>query len=160
MAPVDKQVLALYDAQYNAFRGTEVHAALSLSECIGFNRTLFDRARVKGYWFDAYTPIVRVEAMLPNNWAGVAEWQSDSFLSASITLVPGGKRGWIIAHEAAHILLMAGRPLHEKWEMHGKEYAAVFIWSISALFGTKWSNRLKRAFAEARVEAVCSLKED
>lgn len=160
MALVDRQVNALYDAQANAFRGTELDAALSISECVGFTRTLFDRARVKGYWHVPYVPKIEPKATLPYGWAAAAYWHADRYDTSTISIIPAGKRGWIVAHEAAHILLMAGRSVHEQWEMHGKEYAAVYIWGVSALFGTKWSNRLKRAFAEARIEATCSLKED
>ena len=162
MRPVDKQQYLLYDAQWEAFRGSPLHAPLSTSECIGITGTLFARARDKGYWFSSYLPRVEFvdKTALGGSFSGTATWWVDKVEGSYISLTPDGKRGWLLAHEAAHILLMAGRPQHKLLEPHGKEYAAVFIWAVSALFGIKWSNRLKRAFAEARVEAVCSLTED
>jgi hypothetical protein len=157
--PFDRQQQKLYDAQIEAFRGTPLHAALSTSECLGFNKTIFTRATVAGYWKGKGIPALTVVPSLGLN-AGMATWYRDSYEDARIELEPGGKRGWIVAHEAAHIILMAGRPEHVAFEIHGKEYAAVFIWAVSSLFGKKWSNRLKRAFAEARIESVCKLTED
>lgn len=161
MRPVDKQVQLLYDAQFEAFKGTALDSPLGTSECLGYNNILFNRAREKGYWLGEHVPPMKFVAQLDNQWSGQARWYWTRLTGCDIQLTPSGKRGWVIAHEAAHILLMAGRPEREMtMEGHGKEYAAVFIWAVSALFGIKWSNRLKRAFAEARVEAVCSLKED
>ena len=159
MSVVDAQQELLYTAQWEAFKGTEVNAALSGTECIGFNKTLFSRAVAKGYWLGSYVPQIYMKATL-GEYAGIAYYSFGKVEGAHIELTSNGKRGWIIAHEAAHIILCAGRPMHKRFEPHGPEYAAVYIWAISALFGTKWSNRLKRAFAEARIQATCSLKED
>lgn len=159
--PVDRQAWALYNAQFEAFVGTELHSYLTTTECIGFNRVIFDRARANNYWHAAYVPAIEVVQIMPDaSWAGCAFWNTDTVTGAYIHLKPEGRLGWVIAHEAAHILLKAGRTANAKYENHGKEYAAVFIWAISALFGKKWSNRLKRAFAAGHVEAACSLKED
>jgi len=162
MRPVDKQQLILYAAQVQAFNGTALDAPLGMVECVGMTNTLFNRAREKGYWHGAYTPPVQysTQAKLGGECIGRAVWYTEQPEGSFLVLAPEGKRGWIIAHEVAHLLLMAGRPKHALFEGHGKEYAAVYIWAVSALFGIKWSNRLKRAFAEARVEAVCSLQED
>ena len=162
MRPVDKQVQLLYGAQWAAFKESPLDSPLGMTECVGMTNTLFTRARVKGYWFSGYTPPVTysTKEKLGSEHVGRAVWYTDRAVDSFIVLAPEGKRGWIIAHEIAHLLLMAGRSKHALLEFHGKEYAAVYIWTVSALFGIRWSNRLKRAFAEAHVEAVCSLKED
>ena len=160
MRPVDKQQNLLYDAQWEAFKGTPLHAPLGTNECVGMNNTLYSRARAKGYWHSAYTPPIEFVAKLGGMMVGQALHWTNQVAPCYVQVTPEGKRGWVIAHEAAHLVLMAGRPEHAHFEGHGKEYAAVYIWAVSALFGIKWSNRLKRAFAEARVEAVCSLTED
>ena len=166
MRPVDKQAALLYDAQWEAFCGSPLNEPLASSECVGMNNLLYTRARDKGYWHTPYIPPLRFVAEGTLGWipqgpiAGMAWHWTNQVEPCYVQLAPEGKRGWVIAHEAAHLILLAGRPAHAHYEAHGKEYAAVFIWAVSALFGIKWSNRLKRAFAEARVEAVCSLQED
>ena len=162
MPTVDAQQNALYAAEQLAFQGTALYAPLMVKECVGMTNTLFTRARDKGYWLSDYTPklkFVSREHLGGFAW-GRAEWYTEQTEGSSIRLAPEGKRGYVLAHEVAHLLLMAGRPQNASLEIHGKEYAAVYIWAVSALFGIKWSNVLKRTFASMRVEAICSLLED
>lgn len=162
LQPVDRQQFRLYDAQYEAVRGTPLAAPLSTSECIGLNNLLFARAKDRGFWPIDEVPPLKFVPKIDHHHPidGRATWYTALFTGAYIMFTPTGRQGILIAHEAAHILCMAGRPSHAHFEHHGKEYAAVFIWAVSALFGVKWSNRLKRAFAEAKIEAICSLQED
>ena len=159
---VDTQREALYAAETIAFQGTALYEPLMGNECVGMTRSLFIRARSKGYWHGAYTPPLKFvpQEHLGGRCIGQAQWYTERTEGACIRLAPEGKRGYVLAHEVAHLLLMAGRPQHENLEGHGKEYAAVYIWAVSALFGIKWSNVLKRVFASMRVEAICSLQED
>ena len=159
---VDKQRDAVYAAEQLAFQGTALYAPLMVNECVGLTNTLFIRAREKGYWLGDYMPTLKFvpQAQLGGRCIGQAQWYTERTEGSCIRLAPEGKRGFILAHEVAHLLLMAGRPQHENLEGHGKEYAAVYIWAVSALFGIKWSNVLKRVFAKARIEAICSLQED
>lgn len=162
MPTVDRQQETLYAAELLAFQGTALYAPLLKKECVGMTNTLFTRARDKGYWLSGYTPELKFVSReyLGGVTCGRAEWYVAHPEGSNIQLAPEGKRGYVLAHEVAHLLLMAGRPQHANLEHHGREYAAVYIWTVSALFGIKWSNVLKRTFASMRVEAVCSLQED
>jgi hypothetical protein len=157
--PLDKQQYKLYDAQVAAFTGTPLHAALSTSECGRFNRAIFNRATLAGYWHGMSIPTLEIVTCL-GEYEGTAYWFRSTFEKTRIRLTSEGKLGWVIAHEAAHILLMAGRPENIALEMHGKEYVAVYLWAVGALFGKKWSNRLKGAFREVGIESACALKDD
>lgn len=159
--PFDSQQERLYEAQLEAFNGTPINNALSYSECYKLNKLLFEKARAAGYWSDyIITPSITVVGFLPDNYAADASWYESTRAGAIIRLTSNAKLGWIVAHEAAHIILMAGKPQYRNLEMHGKEFVAVYIWAVRALFGTKLSNRLKRVFAEARIAAYCTLADD
>jgi hypothetical protein len=164
MAPVDRQQIRLYTAQIDAFEATALHTKLGPVECTGLVNSLFTIARERTYWKSPVVPAVQFVDELSyedtTGCAAMAVWYADSYEDARIEFKPTGRRAWIVAHEVAHILLQAGREHHRHMEGHGPEYAAVFIWSISALYGKKWSNRLKRAFANLHVESICSLQED
>lgn len=159
--PFDSQQERLYEAQLEAFRYTTIDNALSSSECHKLNKLLFEKARAAGHWSSYLTtPSLTVVEFLPDDYAAEAIWQESTQAGAIIRLTSNAKRGWVVAHEAAHIILMAGKPQYHNLEMHGKEFVAVYIWAVRALFGTELSNRLKRVFAKASIAAYCTLADD
>ena len=165
MTPVDPQCDRLYTAQLEAFKRTTLDSLLAESECTGLVASLFTIARARKYWKSPYTPATQFVADIGMNYGkwsfdAFAGWFTEEYTGSYIQFSPNGMRPWLVAHEAGHILLKAGRLAHHDLANHGPEFAAVFIWGISALFGKKWSNRLKRAFAEAHIESICSLQED